>query len=109
MQHPLRRRAARLTVTTATLAASAFLVACGGDDGGGDTGGGGTAGGGGQSILSEPARNAKAIDPNAANNAQGEVTFCIGGSLDGHRQVVRGFNQQGNGRSRILALPASAD
>ena len=110
MQHPLRRRAARLTVTTATLAASAFLVACGGDDGGGDTGGGGgTAAGGGESILSEPARNAKAIDPNAANNAQGEVTFCIGGSLDGHRQVVRGFNQQGNGRARILALPASAD
>ncbi len=110
MQHPVRRRATRLAATAATLAASAFLVACGGDDEA-DTGGGGggEAAGGGASILSEPAQNARTIDPNAANDAQGEVTFCIGGSLDGHRQVIRAFNQQGNGRARILALPASAD
>ena len=108
MEHPMRRRS-RFSATASALAACALLAACGGDDGGGGGGGGGAASGGGESILSEPARNAKAIDPNAAQNAQGEVTFCIGGSLEGHRQVVRQFNQQGGDRARILALPASAD
>ena len=111
MQHPMRRRTGRFAATASALAIAAGLAACGGDDGGGDAGGGGGGGAaaGGESILSEPARNARTIDPNAANNAQGEVTFCIGGSLDGHRQVVRQFNRQGGATARILALPASAD
>ncbi len=110
MQHPVRRRAFRLAATSAAVAASVFAVACGGDDepaGGG--GGGGSASGGGESILSDPARNAPAVDPNAANNAQGEVTFCLGGALAGHNEVIRAFNRQGGARVRLLTLPASAD
>jgi multiple sugar transport system substrate-binding protein len=89
------------TSVLATLGAAALFAACGGDDEGG---------GGGQPAADQgPRIEAKAVDPNSANNASGEVTYCIGGSLDGHRQVIRDFNRESNVTARLIALPESAD
>jgi len=90
----------------AGLASMTLLAACGGDDEGGGGGGGG---GAGTAAEQGPRIEARAIDPASAENASGDITYCIGGSLDGHRQVIRAFNRQGGTRVRLIALPESAD
>jgi multiple sugar transport system substrate-binding protein len=92
------------TSVVAALSAAALFAACGGDDEP-------TGGGGGSAPAAEegPQINAKVADPASAQNARGEITYCIGGSLDGHRQVIRDFNRESDVTARLIALPESAD
>jgi multiple sugar transport system substrate-binding protein len=95
------RRRWRFLATALVASAALGLAACGGDEGGG--------GGGGGEEPTGPAAEAKSLRPDQAQNASGNITYCIGGSLEGHRQVVRAFNQQGNVKASIVELSEAAD
>ncbi len=77
----------------AALATGVLVAACGSDNNGGG-GGGGT--------------KAKVLTPAQAKNAKGTVTYCIGGTLTGHREVVADFNKLGGAQAKILALSQDA-
>jgi multiple sugar transport system substrate-binding protein len=75
-----------------------LLAACGGGGGGGEK----SKGGGG---------GAKVLDPSKADNAKGNVTWCIGKDTTGaFAQVVKMHNDQNNGvTAKLVELPTSAD
>ena len=95
-----------LLTLAAVLACAMAFVACGDDDDDGEGGGGG---GAASEEPTGPAANAKTLSPDQAENASGEVTFCIGGSLEGHTQTIKAFNEQGQVQARIVELSESAD
>ena len=90
-------------------AAALALAAAGcGDDGGGGSGGGSGGGGGGSATD-----DAKVIDVNSMDGAQGEITYCQGKDTTGETKAWgKQFNDkyQSQGLSvKIIEFPASAD
>jgi trehalose/maltose transport system substrate-binding protein len=84
----------RYLVALGLSVAAVGLTACGG--GGGDGGGG---------------SGAKQLEPSAAKNASGKVTWCIGKDTSGaFKIVVDRFNKQNPGvEAQLLELPENAD
>jgi multiple sugar transport system substrate-binding protein len=85
-------RTLRLVALGMVCAAALALAGCGGGDGDGDG-------------------EAKTLDANAAEGAEGDVTWCIGKDTSGSfTQMVQLHNQQNNGvTARLVELPTSAD
>jgi multiple sugar transport system substrate-binding protein len=102
----------RKRFAVALLAALAlFVAACGGDD---DSGGGG--GGGGAAKQEETGVTkgvAKAPTPDAAKDATGNVTFCLGKDTSGNQTAaVKKFNAKYKAQglsAKLLEFPTSAD
>jgi multiple sugar transport system substrate-binding protein len=92
----------KLASAGAILACAAVAAGCG-SSGGGSTSGGSTVAGVGS--------NAKTVTPAMAQNAKGNVTWCIGKDTTGaFSQVVKLYNQQNpNVHAKLLELPTSAD
>jgi len=88
------------------VACTALVAAgCGGDDEGGGDGGGG----GAEEAQVPLPNNAKTISLDKAQSATGDVTFCIGGSLEGHNQTLAAFNKQGGVNAKFIELGEQAD
>ena len=80
--------------------AGALVVGCGGGGGGG----------GAQQEAGPATQNAKAVDPASAENASGNINFCIGKDTTGiYKQSVERFNAEGNVTAKLTELPESAD
>jgi multiple sugar transport system substrate-binding protein len=103
--HAGAHRRVRVSAFLAAAAATALLglAACGDDDEGGGGGGGGSAQ---QAPVPD---NAKTIGLDQAQNASGEITFCLGGTLNGHNETIRAFNRESNVTARLIELDAAAD
>jgi len=84
----------RILIALAATLASLALVACGSDDEG-DTG----------------APEADTLEPSQAENAKGEVTWCIGKDTTGSFQAgIDAFNKDNpDVKAQLLELPTSAD
>jgi multiple sugar transport system substrate-binding protein len=91
----------KLASAGAILACVAVAAGCG------SSGGGGTSG----STVAGVGSNAKTVTPGMAQNAKGNVTWCIGKDTTGaFSQVVKLYNQQNpNVHVKLLELPTSAD
>jgi multiple sugar transport system substrate-binding protein len=94
----MRRHHYLLAILVAALALGA--AACGGGD---DEGGGGTG--------EEVAADAKTLDPSAAENAEGDVAWCIGKDTSGaFKEMVDLHNKENpNVSATLIELPTSAD
>jgi multiple sugar transport system substrate-binding protein len=90
---------------TALLACAALIAACGGGDGGG----GGDSGSG--SASTGATEGAKVIDPNAADGAKGDVTFCLGKDTSGDKTAaLKAFNEANpDFNAKMLEFSTSAD
>jgi multiple sugar transport system substrate-binding protein len=88
------------------LACAVFVAACGEDE---DEGGGG--GGGGTSEETGATEGAEVIDPAAMDNAEGEVTYCLGKDTSGDKTAaIKRFNEQNPGiTAKLLEFSTSAD
>jgi multiple sugar transport system substrate-binding protein len=86
------------------LACAVFVAACGDDEG---DGGGGSGG----SEESGTTEGAKAIDPASMENAEGEVTYCLGKDTSGDKTAaIKRFNEQNPGiTAKMLEFSTSAD
>lgn len=91
----------KLASAGAILACAAVAAGCG------SSGGGGTSG----STVAGVGSNAKTVTPDMAQNAKGNVTWCIGKDTTGaFSQVVKLYNQQNpNVHVKLTELPTSAD
>ncbi len=85
------------------LACAVFVAACGEDEGGG----GDEAG----SQETGATEGAKAIDPASMENAEGEVTYCLGKDTSGDKTAaIKRFNEQNPGiTAKMLEFSTSAD
>jgi multiple sugar transport system substrate-binding protein len=85
------------------LACAVFVAACGEDEGGG----GDEAG----SQETGATEGAKAIDPASMDNAEGEVTYCLGKDTSGDKTAaIKRFNEQNPGiTAKMLEFSTSAD
>jgi multiple sugar transport system substrate-binding protein len=87
------------------LACAVFVAACGEDEG---DGGGGTTSGSEETGATE---GAKVIDPASMDNAEGEVTYCLGKDTSGDKTAaIKRFNEQNPGiTAELLEFSTSAD
>ena len=85
------------------LACAVFVAACGEDEGGGGSEGG--------SQETGATEGAKAIDPASMDNAEGEVTYCLGKDTSGDKTAaIKRFNEQNPGiTAKMLEFSTSAD
>ncbi|HKN94866.1 MAG TPA: ABC transporter substrate-binding protein [Thermoleophilaceae bacterium] len=89
----------KLASAGAILACTAVAAGCG-SSGGGSTG----------NTVAGVSSNGKTVTPNMAQNAKGNVTWCIGKDTTGaFSQVVKLYNAQGKAHVKLLELPTSAD
>jgi multiple sugar transport system substrate-binding protein len=91
----------KLASAGAILACAAVAAGCGGGGGGSTSG----------STVAGVGSNAKTVTPGMAQNAKGNVTWCIGKDTTGaFSQVVKLYNQQNpQVHAKLIELPTSAD
>jgi multiple sugar transport system substrate-binding protein len=85
------------------LACAVFVAACGEDEGGGGSEAG--------SQETGATEGAKAIDPASMDNAEGEVTYCLGKDTSGDKTAaIKRFNEANPGiTAKMLEFSTSAD
>jgi multiple sugar transport system substrate-binding protein len=108
----VRRFSVRTITVALAVALAMFVVACGSsNDKNGSTTGSTTGGSGTQSKTPSGVKQAPTLD--AAQNAKGSVTYCLGKDTSGNNTAaVKGFNQKfaAEGLSaKMVEFPTSAD